>query len=72
VVVRYLSRHGFRLAEQRTVQKLRLVVFRASRSMVLSRRALNILTLASTHPQVLIRGPGASYAGRQSELYPKP
>jgi 4-amino-4-deoxy-L-arabinose transferase-like glycosyltransferase len=53
--VRYLARHGFHLSQQRSVQKLRLVFFRAIRPVALTRRALAAVALGSVHPQVLIR-----------------
>ncbi len=54
-VVRSLAHHGFRLIEQRPVQKLRLVVFRTARPTLLTRHALDSLGLAPTRPQLLIR-----------------
>lgn len=53
-VIRSFAHHGFRLVEQRSVQKLRLVTFRAARPTLLARHALDGLGLASTRPQVLI------------------
>jgi 4-amino-4-deoxy-L-arabinose transferase-like glycosyltransferase len=55
-VVRYLADHGFRMSGRRSVQKLRLVFFQAAHSTLFTRHALEGLGLASTRPQVLIRG----------------
>ncbi|MFI4990731.1 MAG: glycosyltransferase family 39 protein [Solirubrobacterales bacterium] len=52
--VRSLTRRGFRLIEQRSVQKLRLVVFRAARPTAIGRQALEGLGLAMKRPQVLL------------------